>query len=462
MGTQTGWLVAVSLTTFLGGYLAGADRYDGFRGDGTGRSDATKLPLTWSADSTAWKVKLPGYGQSSPVVHGNKVFVTAIEGPMKEKNLVAAYDLATGKQLWLKELPATQKVKADFSISRAAPTPVVDAEGLYLFFESGELARMSHAGEQVWLRSLVNEYGAFQNGHQLGSSLAQTADSIYVLIDHQGPSYLLAVDKKTGKNRWKVDRKSRMSWSSPIVTRRGNRDLLIISSGGSVDVYDTSDGKQLSSYTEVGNNNVPSATIQGEHVVIGASDPPRGANRDLTLKSCCCLTLNDDGKLSEKAVWTSEKATASFASPLIHRDCVYYVNQVGVLFCLDLKTGKEHYGERTSGSCWASPVAAGDRIYLFDRNGVTTVVKAGPKFEKLASNRLWDATKPKEKPAEGNKEKAPPGRGGPGMASMFGEPNKQVKNTVSQAFGEPILYGVAVVDGALILRAGTELICIKG
>lgn len=420
--------------------------YAAFRGDGSGRSQAKQLPLTWSPSSVTWKVKLPGYGQSSPVIYAGKVFVTAIEGPNKERNLVACYDLQSGKQYWQKQLPATQTVKATFSVSRGAPTPVVDSEGLYVFFESGELAKLTHEGEQVWLRSLVKEYGPIKNGHQLGSSLAQTAEALYVLVDHQGPSYLLSVNKKDGKNRWKVDRKSRISWTSPIVFRQGEKDRLVISSNGSVDLYDADTGKLLSSYTEVGNNTVPSATVLGNRIVVGASDPPRDANRELTLKSCCCLSFDENGKLAEKPIWQSQKATASFASPLIYQDCVYYVNAVGVLYCLDLKTGKEHYGERAAKSCWASPVAFEDRIYLFGRDGVTTVVKAGPKFQKLATNALWEESKNPPSGQEAKKEDQTPRQGGGATPAMF---------------GDPILYGAAVVDGTIVLRTGTELYAIR-
>ncbi|MFO0878421.1 MAG: PQQ-binding-like beta-propeller repeat protein [Gemmataceae bacterium] len=446
-----GWLVlALVQMLFVPTWAwAGAD-YPAFRGDGSGRTEARTLPLEWTPTSVAWKVKLPGYGQSSPVVAGGKVFLTSIEGPNKEKNLVSALDLQTGSLLWKKELPATQTVKADFSVSRAAPTPVVDADTLIVFFESGELAGFRHDGTQLWLRSLVKEYGPFKNGHQLGSSLAQTKQAAYVLIDHQGPSYLLAVDKKTGKNLWKTERKSRTSWTSPVVIQQGSKELLLVSSGGSVDVYDLVTGKQLSTYTEVGNNNVPSATALGNRVVVGASDPPRGANRELTLRSCCCLLLDAEGKLSSQPAWHSEKATASFASPLIHGDCVYFVNAVGVLSCLDLKTGKEHYSERLGRGCWASPVAVGERIYCFGRDTVTVVVKAGPVFEKLATNRTWEESK--EKPAETprQKEKEKGKEGGP--------PDR---TRAAAMFGDPILYGAAVVDGMILLRTGTELAAIK-
>jgi outer membrane protein assembly factor BamB len=424
--------------------VKGTASFPGFRGDGTGRSAAKDLPQKWSPKAVTWQAKLPGYGQSSPVVHGGKVFVTAVEGPNKEKNLVASYDTASGKELWKKELPATQKVKSSPFVSRAAPTPVVDDTALYVFFESGELAALAlKDGERLWLRSLVKDYGTFKNNHGIGPSLAQTADTVFVLIDHQGPSYLLAVGKKDGKNRWKKDRKSRVSWTSPVVAGEKGKERLVVSSGGTVDVYDCASGELLSSYKDIGNNSVPSAVVQGDRVVIGAADPPRDADREVTLKSCCCLTLGADGKLSGKPLWQSKRATASFASPLVHDGHVYYVNAAGVAFCLDLKTGEERYSQRLPGPCWASPVGAGDRVYFFGKDGVTTVVKAGPKYVKLATNRLWEGAGPKaaeEKPIEMKKE------------NLKGVPPQ---------FAGPAVYGAALIDGAIFLRTGTTLYAVR-
>ncbi|MBY0230661.1 MAG: PQQ-like beta-propeller repeat protein [Gemmataceae bacterium] len=404
--------------------LLAADAWTGFRGDGSGVSAAKNLPLEWTPKTLAWSAKLPGYGQSSPVIRSGKAFVTACDGPMKDKCLVLAFDLATGKELWRQELAATQKAKPDFSVSKAAPTPVVDGEGLTVFFESGELARFSLDGKQLWARSLVKEYGEFKNGHGLSASLAQTADGVLVLIDHQGPSYLLLASKKDGKNVWKVARKSRTSWTSPVVVG----DKAVISSGGSVDVYSLKDGERLSTYGDLKSNNVPSAVVAGDRVVVGATLPQRGGGAEDSLKSCCCLALGKDGKLGEKPEWVSEKATASFASPLIAGEQAYYVGTPGVVFCLDLKTGKQLWAERTpSGACWAAPVAAMGKVWLFGKNGVVTVLEGGPKYKKVASSKTWE--EPEAKPKD--------------------------------RFAGSTLYGVALADGTILMRTGTMLYAVR-
>ncbi len=172
------------------------------------------IPSEWSPQSgISWTAKLPGHGQSSPVQVGDVVYVTAIDGPQKETNLVLAFDLASGKQRWEHQSKSSLLVKNDVYTSRAAPTPVADEQGVYAFFESGNLIALSPSGEVRWERSLIDEYGKYQGRFGLGGSLAQLEDRIFVLADNEGPAYLLAIDKATGETLWKTDRTSRTAWS---------------------------------------------------------------------------------------------------------------------------------------------------------------------------------------------------------------------------------------------------------
>ncbi|MCA9006949.1 MAG: hypothetical protein KDA70_16855, partial [Planctomycetaceae bacterium] len=166
---------------------------------------------------------------------------------------------------------------------------------------------------------------------------------------------------------------------------------------------------------------------------------PDGANAS---ESNCCLKLvTKDGKPSYEILWKAEKAVSYYCTPLAYEGCAYFVNKVGAVYCLDLKSGKQLYAERLSGPCWSSPLAAGDKIYFFTKKGVTDVIQPGPEFKQLASNELF-ADEP-EKPAA--KESSPEGRGGRGGYSQLG----------------PTIYGVAAVDQALLIRTGTELYCIE-
>lgn len=415
-----------------------APAWTGFRGDGTNRASDGNLPTEWSpAKNIAWKIDLPGYGQSAPVVWGDQAFVTSVEGPNKEKCIVSAHDLASGKQRWLHRFDAGTTQKASNMVSRAAPTPCVDAAGVYAFFESGDLLKLTHAGKVQWKRSLTGEYGKFDVGHGIGSSPAQTDQAVIVLADHGGPSYLLAVDKNTGKNLWKADRKSRVSWSSPAIASRGNRQEVIVSSNGSVDGYDARTGEQLWSFDDVAGNTVASATVVGDRVLVGASAGRQDPDAGSAARSNCCLKLVEkEGKRTFEVAWRARQASSSFASPLIHGKYAYFINKVGVVYCLDVETGEQHYAERLKGSCWATPLGVGNRVYFFGTDGTTTVLESGPAFKKLAVNQLWTEEEARKfSSAEEGKE----GQDGYGRSI------------------DPVVYGVAVADGAFLVRSGTQL-----
>jgi outer membrane protein assembly factor BamB len=392
-------LAAISLSA------APADAWPAFRGSGDSISQAKQVPLAWSEKSgVAWTAKVAGYGQSSPVIWRDRVFVTSAEGANKETALVACYDLKTGGSLWQKDFKSSETAGVSDYISRAAPTPAVDGARVYAFFEMGNLVALTHEGEIAWQRSLTDEYGKFLGNHGVGSSIALTAAAVVVLVDHDGPSYLLAVDKSTGKNLWKVDRPQKVSWSSPIVSG----DQVIVSSNGRCEALDAKSGKQLWSVAGINGNTVPSATVSDKFVVVGSSDA--GSN--------VAIRRDSQGDVTETGVaWRSKEASATFSSPLVYQGHTYLVNKAGVAFCLDAETGKTVWSRRIAGSCWASPLGACGRVYFFEKSGTTIVVAAGPEVKVLAENVL---------PAEDR------------------------------------VYGIAVVEGKIVVRTGSLLTCIVG
>jgi outer membrane protein assembly factor BamB len=439
------------LTLFLFLALGAGDNataWSSFRNGGASRTEARHLPRVWSPKKgISWNIDLPGYGQSAPVVWNQQVFVTAIEGENKEKNLVLAFDTKTGKQLWRHETNSSQPSEAVYTVSRAAPTPVVDTNSLYVFFESGDLMALSHAGKPRWQRSLTKEYGPFQNGHGIGTSPAQTKDLLLLLIEDRGGSYLMAVDKKTGKNRWRVTRKARMSWTSPVIAGGSIKEQVIVSSGGEVQGYDVMTGELLWTLDGLSGNNIPSATVVGDRVYIGASRSRRATESTATLPSNCCLRLVEkEGKPGYEVLWRADGVACDYASPVVHQGYVYYINPAGVLFCVDAETGKQCYAERIDGACWATPVAAGDILYCFGKNGMTTLVKIGPTFEKVASNALWN----RDNPPKTNLNFLP-------KANANGKPSPPIQDD----YLDPIVYGVAAVEGAIFVRTGTQLYAIR-
>jgi len=379
------------------------DAWPAFRGTGNSISAADSLPLTWSTDSgIAWKAPLAGYGQSSPVVWGDRVFVTSAQGENKERALVAAFDLKTGRKLWQEPFAAAQTVEVSNYVSRAAPTPAVDSKRVYAFFETGNLVALSHDGQVQWQRSLVDDYGKFGGHHGLGCSIALSEKSVILLVDHDGPSYLLAADKATGETTWKVDRPANVSWTSPIVAG----DRILVSSSGSCAEFDLASGKQIWQVGGLDGNSVPSATVADELVLVSSSE----------VKSNIAIRRGGQGDVSQSHIaWHSNGASATFSSALAYQGHVYMVNRAGVAFCLDQESGKEVWARRIGESCWASPIGGCGRVYFFGKSGKTTVVDAKPPLQVLAENEL---------PTEDR------------------------------------VYGVAAVDGRFVVRTGSTLLCV--
>lgn len=394
----------------------GASRWTGFRGNhGNSHTAAINLPLTWSnTENITWNIDLLGYGQSSPVVWDGKVFVTSSEGSMKETLIVQSIHLETGDEIWTRQFESSIKTERKDMISQSAPTPVVDAENVYAFFESGDLFAINHQGEKIWNRSLTEEYGEFIGNHGLSSSLAQTNDALILLIDHDGPSYLISICKKEGTNLWKKDRNKRVSWTSPIISKNIESTEVIISSNGIVEAFNTNNGERIWYVEDVKKNTVPSPTITDELVIVGSSQK----GETLAIKR------GGVGDVAESHIHWKADVAASFGSPLIHKDRVYVVNKVGVLTCLNVDSGHPLWTIRIGSSTWASPIAAGNYLYFFGKDGDTTVLNFPSK--QLLSNE----------------------------ADIL--PTLRVNSLTTNSR----VYGVAAVNNVFLIRTGNKLICV--
>lgn len=438
------------LLTIVGSLLAAepsCPSWPAFLGQGAPSPVATSsLPLTWSPEeSIAWSAEVPDYGQSSPVVWGDQVYVTSVEGPMKERYIVTALSLVTGEVLWQRRLDSSDPVENSLFVSRAAPTPAVDQDGVYAFFESGDLAAFDHGGEALWRRSLSSDYGRFLNEYGLGASPVQSKDSLFLLIDHEGPSYLVAVGKGDGSTLWKTDRCPRRSWSSPTWMAVGDRRHIVCSSAGTVDGYDPVGGKLLWSLEGVGGNTLTTPLSYANGCcLISASPGRRGENALEARQSNLLLQVeSQDGAFRARPLWRTEKAAVGMASPIVYEGCAYWINSVGAVFCLDVDSGEAHYVERLRQACWATPLAIGDRVYCFGKDGLTTVLQSGPVFRILAENQLWD---PKSVAVD--------------EAAVAKESSEERRRAASRLTG-PIQYGVAVAKGSFLIRTGSRLYCVR-
>jgi len=384
------------------------DTWKGFRGDGTSHSKAGDLALTWSeSENISWRADLEGFGQSSPVVQAGKVYLTSVLSESESPLLVFCIDLASGKVVWKKAFEASKKRPWSKSFARAAPTPVVDETGVYAFFGSGDVLKLGHDGTLHWSRSLVKDYGDFKGNHGVGSSPIYHDGRLTLLIAHEGPSYVVNLDAKTGKTLWKKDRPEAVSWSTPLVTRYRGKDQLIISSNGTIEALDFQTGERLWFTTDIEKNTVASPTRYGDLIIAGSS----------AAKACTAIRLGGRGDITRSHVaWRA--SSSSFGSPLVDGDRVYIVNRGGVLTCLDADNGEEVWKHRLGDSCWASPVATADRLYFFGKAGKTIVLANGtPEPKVLAENDL------------------PVGK-------------------------EDAVYGVAFVNAKVLIRTGGRLTCV--
>lgn len=409
------WSVAVAAEPTSGAI------WPGLRGEGSSWTSAKGLPYSWELRGRArsgWTIRLPGYGQSSPVVWGQRVFITTVSGEEKEHLHVLGIALEDGAKVWQADFAGTQRVPDSDTVSRGAPTPVVDDKHVFALFESGDMVALTHDGETVWNRSLTRDYGEFQGPHGYGSSPVAIEDRLIIQVCHGGPSYVAALSKADGATLWKTDHPSETGWSTPALFPLAEGWGVIVSSSGSVRAYDCDNGRELWSVTKIQGNSTPTPTVAGDVVVIGGSSERLGPPpAEGTTNGSLAIRLGGAGDVSAShVVWKSSKVSAGYASPLVVDGLAYFVNRVGGVFCVEVDTGEIVWQHRLPGSAWSSPVHSDGHLVFFCKDGDVVTLKAGRELEVVGESSL-SAT--------------------------------------------DIVYGVAAVDEAWIVRTGRGLIRIS-
>ncbi len=332
--------------------------------DGFGESSTQlELPLEWSGDTVAWSTTLPGFGHSSPVVWDDTIFVTSVTGTQKDTLWLAAFDVAHGSERWRKSWPASELMESNDMLARAAPTPAIDDERLVLLFGSGDLFAVDHAGERLWHRNLVGEYGTFTGNHGVANSVALSNDAAYVLISRKTYSYLLAVDPTTGENLWKVDRPAGVAWTSPVISPDGRE--VVVSSSGSLEGYDASSGEQLWILDGLTSNTIITPIVTDDLVIIAGGD--RSTN--------LALERGGRGKLGEENIAWMSPSTAQFSGPSLAEECVYWVNKAGVVQCVDPSNGNSRWTHRLPEALWVPPLVTREHVYFFGEGGSTEILE---------------------------------------------------------------------------------------
>lgn len=362
-----------------------------FRGPGAqGHSDATNLPLTWSPTShIAWKAAVAGVGWSSPVVVGDRIFLTSAvslsgkEEATADRSLRAlALDAATGKTVWDVELFQAKSPRAHRKNSHASPTPVYEDGKLYIHFGHLGTACLNAAnGQTAW----ATQAFAYSPVHGNGSSPVLFEDLLIFSADAETEPKVIALDKTTGQQRWafarQSDAKKKFSFCTPLIIDVNGQKQLITPGSGVVNALNPKTGEEIwRCYYDQGYSVVPRPVYAHGMIFLSSGyDKP------------VLYAIKVDGKGDVTAThiaWKIEKAAPHNPSMAVIGDELYFVADNGILSCVDAKTGNVHYSERCTGPISASLLAADGKLYLQDEKGLGVVVKPGKQFHILAQNDL--------------------------------------------------------------------------
>jgi outer membrane protein assembly factor BamB len=385
---------AAFLTVCLHGNSPAADNvWTGFQNGG--RLTTSSLPESWDATgkNIAWKIALEGYGQSSPVIFNDQVFVTFTSGANKDKYHIAAYALKDGAKLWQQDFSNPTPEENNSYVSRAAPTPVVDSNGVYVSFEGGVVVALASDGKIRWQHNLVEKFGPIKARHGLAASLEQDNDHLFVWVEREEKPYILALNKNTGDVVWNAQGVGATSWSSPRLLNVAGKQQLLCSASGKIAGYDVATGNKLWEFADIANNTTCTPIPVGDGLFfIGASDGrgEQGGGKTAASNGLVEIKPTSDGKFEVGYKWRAEKATCSFGSPIVAANKVWIVNRSGVLYQLELETGKQVSAERiAAGSVWATPLATNNRLYLFGQKGLTSIVDLSNAAE-LTTCTTWE------------------------------------------------------------------------
>ena len=353
-----------------------------FRGPtGQGHSTETGLPIEWSESrNIVWKTPVPGRGWSSPVVADGRIWLTTAIKDKGASLRALAYDVENGRELINVEVFHLRSAdRTNPKNSHASPTPIVEGDRVYVHFGAQGTAALSTSGEIIWKTRLP-----YESQHGNGGSPTLYGDLLIVSCDGSDDAFVAALDKRTGKTRWRASRRQPFdqAYSTPLVIRVGERDEIVSVGAYRAAAYDPQTGKQIwrVSYAD-GFSNVP-RPVYGHglvYIATGFQQP-----------SLLAVRADGTGDVTKTHIaWTLRRAAPLTPSPLLVGDELYVVNDGGIATCLDATSGAPRWIQRLGGGDYsASPVLADGRIYFLSESGVATVVAPGKEFRRLATNTL--------------------------------------------------------------------------
>lgn len=356
--------------------------------------------LEEGTEQIAWVAELPGRGPSSPIVVGDRVFITSSWGTPQDRLCVLAFDADTGTELWRREFWATGRTLCHPMSSMAAPTPASDGQRVFAFYSSNDLVCLDRDGNLQWYRGLAYDWPKAGNDAGMASSPAVAGDTVIVQIENQNESFAIGLDVAVGETRWRIARDPIASWCTPVVlpAAAGQPPVVVLQSSAQLTAHDARTGRQLWRFAG-GCSTISSLVADEKRIFVPASG----------------MTALDVASATEpEEIWQSNRLGLSGGSPLLDGDRLYAINGAGVLSCADADSGKLLWQLRLGqgqGSFWSTPVIAGGHLYCIREDGTASVVKLGTRGELVGK----------------------------------------------YSFGETILASPAVVDGALYVRSDRHL-----
>ena len=393
----------------------------------TGAAVNANPPTTWSeTENIRWKVRIPGMGHATPIIWEDKIYIqTAIKGEKPEvkeeaeeeestdfnpfsgflnqeqgrgrgndrnavpyKFNIIALNRSNGDVLWEKTLREVVPHEGIHNTaSFASNSPVTDGEHIYAYFGSRGLYCLDMQGNLKWEKDI----GQMRKRNTFGEGSCPIihGNTIVIVQDHEGPSFIVALDKRTGDELWKMNRDERTTWTSPIVVEHGGKAQVIVSATNRSRSYDLETGEVLWECGGMTGNVIPTPIAADGFVYLISGF--RGA----ALQAVNLANAVGDITGSEEAIiWEHDRNTPYVPSPLLHGDILYFLNRDNIISAIDSKTGVVLYGpNRLDGirGLYASMVGAADRVYVASRNGAVAVIQHGPEFQILATNTLEDS-----------------------------------------------------------------------
>src|SRR6186997_2804705 len=393
------WVSSLVVCTCLASTVLFANNWPAWRGPtANGVSAETGLPVKWSStENIAWKLALPAYSGSTPIIWGDLVFLNVATASATGQLELWAVDRNKKEPVWKRPIAGGNHIERKQNMS--SPSPVTDGRNVWVMTGVGILKSFDFSGKELWSRDIQADHGRFGLNWGYASSPLLHEDALYVQVLHgmhtDDPSYVLRIDKATGKTVWRVNRmtnarfESPDAYTTPALLRYGGATEIVITGGDVVTGHDPATGTEVWRANGLNPRNDGSYRIVASPVVHG--DMIFAPSRERPL-----LALKPGGKgdvTSTHVLWSFNNGP-DVPTPVTDGTYLYSINDRGIMYALEARTGKTVYGPQRlrSATYSASPVLADGKIYITDEDGVTSVVQAGPKFVLLAENDLGDYT----------------------------------------------------------------------